>query len=180
MIIRKAEPSDAEGIKKIYLEAFEESENAMIVDLTIKLLHEDLESETLNLVAIPENAETQPVGHIAFSQVQIKSNTEEIRAHILAPLAALPEVQNQGIGSLLVKTGLKELSHRETGFVLVYGDPAYYRRFGFDTELAKYFIPPFELKYPEGWQALKISDTQTISQPVEIECVSPLNQPELW
>ncbi len=179
MKIRKAEPSDAEWIRRIYLEAFEPNENALIADLAIKFLHQDFDSEALNLVAISENVELQPVGHVAFSQVRIQSNTE-ITAQILAPLAVLPEVQNQGIGSLLIKTGLKELSHREAGFVLVYGDPEYYRRFGFDTELAKLFIPPFELKYPEGWQTLKISDTQTISQPVEFKCVSPLNQPELW
>lgn len=179
MKIRNAELSDADWIKRIYLEAFDENENAMIADLAIQFLHEDFRSKTLNLVAISENVEIQSVGHVSFSGVQIKSKTA-ITAHILAPLAVLPEVQNQGIGSLLIKAGLKELSRQKTGFVLVYGDPEYYGRFGFDTELAKLFIPPFKLKYPEGWQALKISDTQTISQPMEFECVSPLNQPELW
>ena len=49
----------------------------------------------------------------------------------LAPMAVLPERQRAGIGSQLVREGLKRLRAASTPFVIVLGHPEYYPRFGF-------------------------------------------------
>jgi len=60
---------------------------------------------TLSLVAVQEG---RIVGHILFSPVTIESDNETYPAVGLEPMAVLPELQRQGIGSLLIKAGLEE------------------------------------------------------------------------
>jgi putative acetyltransferase len=50
----------------------------------------------------------------------------------LAPLAVLPERQRQGIGSALVRSGIKILLDRGCPYVIVLGHPGYYPRLGFE------------------------------------------------
>ncbi len=83
------------------------------------------------------------IGHILFSQLPIETSGGAIEALALAPLAVVPDRQGQGIGSLLVREGLR--SCREAGhrIVIVLGHPEYYPRFGFSTELAKRLNSPY-------------------------------------
>lgn len=46
-------------------------------------------------------------------------------------MAVLPEYQKQGIGSRLVRDGLKECQRLNQNIVVVLGHPGYYPRFGF-------------------------------------------------
>lgn len=46
-------------------------------------------------------------------------------------MAVLPECQRQGIGSLLVREGLRECQRIGHEIVVVLGHPEYYPRFGF-------------------------------------------------
>lgn len=55
----------------------------------------------------------------------------ERRSGELAPLAVAPEAQGRGIGSALVRAGLKVCAEGGVDGVVVLGDPAYYGRFGF-------------------------------------------------
>ena len=71
------------------------------------------------------------VGHIFFSPVSIETESGDFTAMGLAPMAVLPEQQNQGIGSQLVREGLKECLRLGENIVVVLGHPNYYPRFGF-------------------------------------------------
>jgi putative acetyltransferase len=55
-----------------------------------------------------------------------------------------PLRQNAGIGTALVQEALRQL--RDAGFdlVLVLGEPAYYGRFGFSTEMARALKTPYD------------------------------------
>jgi putative acetyltransferase len=75
------------------------------------------------------------VGHVLFSPV----TTHELAggaavAHGLgcAPVAVLPAFQRRGIGTALMAAGLEQCRLKDTPFVVVLGDPAYYARFGFE------------------------------------------------
>jgi putative acetyltransferase len=50
----------------------------------------------------------------------------------LAPMAVLPELQHQGIGSRLVRAGIEILKSQSSPFIMVLGHPEYYPRFGFE------------------------------------------------
>lgn len=120
--VRREEPGDEPGIRRVVEAAFEQPAEAALVDA----LRANGKA-TLSLVAL-EGGEV--VGHILFSPVSIEGG-EGLRSAGLAPLAVAPERQSNGIGSQLVTRGLKEL--REAGFdaVVVLGHAKYYPRFGF-------------------------------------------------
>ena len=72
------------------------------------------------------------VGHILFSPATIEGEKEIVVGMGLAPMAVLPELQRQGIGSELVKNGIERLKKIQCPFVIVLGHPEYYPRFGFE------------------------------------------------
>src|SRR5690606_34609089 len=74
------------------------------------------------------------IGHIMFSRM-----TAPFRALGLGPLAVAPSWQQSGIGSCLVREGLGRAKADGWQGVFVLGDPAYYRRFGFDPARASGF-----------------------------------------
>ena len=73
------------------------------------------------------------VGHILFTPVAIDSSERRLVGMGLGPMAVFPERQRQGIGSQLVREGLKILRERRCPFVVVVGHPEYYPHFGFES-----------------------------------------------
>jgi putative acetyltransferase len=69
------------------------------------------------------------VGHVAFSPVTLSGGDGGVG---LAPLAVWPTFQRRGIGAALVRDGLVSAERAGFRFVVVLGEPAYYRRFGFE------------------------------------------------
>ena len=124
IIVRREKPEDIEGIRVVNKRAFEQPQEAEIVDALRSAC-----PEALSLVAVEED---RVVGHILFSPATIHSGDDEIRGMGLAPMAVLPEKQRNGIGSQLVRTGLEVLKESLCPFVIVVGHPEYYPRFRFD------------------------------------------------
>ncbi len=173
-VIRFAKSFDRDAIRCNYLDIFPESENRAVADLAAGLLTES--SYTFNLVA---DSEGQIVGHVAFSP--LTATTEKNwKGYILAPLAVKPECQKQGIGSKLVKTGIEQLKKKAIDMLFVYGDPKYYERFGFTSEAAQQFVPPYKLTYPTGWQAMMLNQYSVSESEARLSCVVPLCNPALW
>jgi putative acetyltransferase len=88
----------------------------------------------LSLVAV---LDTQIVGHVAFSPAG------PLGWFALGPVSVEPALQRRGIGSRMIREGLRTLRDRgAVGCVLV-GDHRYYERFGFVVrpELAPPGIP---------------------------------------
>ena len=171
MLIKPAKTTDQPQIKELHLLAFGEEENEQVAQLAVDLLSEP---EVHALVAtMDENI----VGYAAFSPVRIEEHPD-YRGYILGPLAVHPGFQKSGIGSTLVKQGLEHLQKENTDFVLVYGDPDYYGRFGFLVKAAESFIPPYKLEHPFGWQVIVWNPT--VSSPCQVHFVEPLNDPGLW
>ncbi len=53
---------------------------------------------------------------------------------LLGPLAVAADIQGCGVGAELMRRALREAKRRGYRAVLLVGDPAYYRRFGFSAE----------------------------------------------
>lgn len=175
MLIRRARAEDAEDVQKLYEATFDVSEASLVADLAVALLQEPSEPETLSLVA---EIDGNLVAHVAFSPVYL-AESERVQGFILAPLGVHPDVQKGGLGTRLVKDGLGQLSEAGIGLVMVYGDPQYYGRFGFDVELAKSYPAPYPLAFPEGWQALSLNQGTGMATGA-LTCVSALSNPVLW
>jgi putative acetyltransferase len=175
MHIREANEKDSEDIKNLHLQAFDDSEAAVVADFAVSLLHEKTSIKTISLVAVEGD---EIIGHVAFSPVFV-DDADEHFGYILAPLAVLPGQHNNSVGSALVRYGLDMVSSSCAYIVFVYGDPGYYSRFGFKTDLAKGFFPPYTLKHPEGWHALRTCSAD-IPEGGSLRCVESLNNAELW
>jgi len=102
---------------------------------------------TLSLVA---EAADGIVGQVAFSPVSIADGSA--KWYGLGPVSVLPEEQGRGIGSRLIEHGLRDLTDRGARGVVLLGDPAYYRRFGFQHDPRLTFPGP----PPEYFQRLVI------------------------
>jgi putative acetyltransferase len=126
--IRKERKEDLNAIRYVNKQAFETSSEANLVDLL-----RAANKATISLVAIVEG---RIVGHILFSPVNIASAPEGVRGLGLGPMAVLPEFQEQGIGSSLIREGLKECQQAGYDIVVVLGHLDYYPRFGFSRASA--------------------------------------------
>lgn len=176
MNIRSAARSDCDEIAEIYRQAFDESEQELIACLAADLLVEQTRPPIISLLA---ESDSRVVGHIAFSPVTI-DRYDGLNAYILAPLAVRTDDQKRGVGSLLIQSGVKVLRDAGVHLIFVYGDPAYYGRFGFGTAVAGKFRPPHELQYPFGWQAVTLNRFTPENAYGSIACVSALDDPRLW
>jgi putative acetyltransferase len=130
MIIRQEEQADRPAVRALIEAAFPTPAEARLVDQ----LRADGDAE-IALVAVDDEV---VVGHVMFSRM-----TAEFGALGLAPVAVLPDRQRSGVGSLLVTRGLAWAEAGGWKIVFVLGDPAYYRRFGFDPALASGCISPY-------------------------------------
>ena len=83
------------------------------------------------LISLVAAVEDTIVGHIAFSPVTIKVAKTELIGAGLAPVAVLPKWQRRGVGAQLIRAGLSASEAAGTPFIVVLGEPDYYRRFGF-------------------------------------------------
>jgi len=122
--IREEEQKDYDSVRIVNDLAFGQSEEGRIVDKLRKACQ-----ETISLVSVSGE---KIIGHIFFSPVEIIHSDAHIIGMGLAPMAVLPEFQKQGIGSLLVKEGLRRIKETDCPFIIVLGHEHYYPRFGFE------------------------------------------------
>jgi putative acetyltransferase len=133
--VRAETPEDREAIREVNRRAFGREGEARLVDAL-----RDGGYARLSLVAEEGG---RVVGHVLFSDLPIIMQTGTLHALALAPVAVLPERQRQGIGSRLVREGLRTCAEAGHRVVIVLGHPNYYPRFGFSARLAERLKAPF-------------------------------------
>jgi putative acetyltransferase len=124
--IRGETPDDVVAVREINELAFGQPAEANLVDKLRQTC-----GEALSLVAV-DVARDAIVGHILFTPVVVESHGRRVVGMGLAPMAVHPDCQRQGIGSTLVRHGLRILAERGCPFVVVVGHADYYPRFGFE------------------------------------------------
>jgi putative acetyltransferase len=123
LTVRPEKPEDVPAIRIVNERAFGRAAEADLVDA--------LRRNGKAILSLVAEDDGRIVGHILFSPVTIRSNETELTGVGLAPLAVIPDRQNQRIGSMLVEEGLRRLREDGRRFVVVLGHPDYYPRFGF-------------------------------------------------
>jgi putative acetyltransferase len=137
ILVRKEEEADAAAVRLVNGLAFGQASEADLVD-ALRLAA----SPHISLVAVSGG---QVVGHIFFSPVTVEAGGGSFTAMGLAPMAVLPEFQRQGVGSELVRAGLKECSRMGEDIVFVLGHAEYYPRFGFTAAKPKGFRSEYDV-----------------------------------
>lgn len=138
-----SETSGFEGaIRALLLAAFP---TAVEADLVARLRHDgDI------VIEMAAREGERVIGYVAFSRMSAPMKTVG-----LGPVAVLPARQRQGIGSALIWEGLASAQAQGLEAAFVLGEPAYYRRFGFDAEAASGFASPYAGPY---FMALALAD----------------------
>jgi predicted N-acetyltransferase YhbS len=106
----------------------------------------------LDFVALNNN---KIVGNIMYANSIVKNNDLEYTVLTFGPVSVLPEYQNKGIGGKLINHTIK-LS-KEMGYkgIIIYGDPEYYKRFGF-KESKEYKITNKDKIFPAALLVLEL------------------------
>jgi putative acetyltransferase len=121
--VREETRGDMPAVRAVNRVAFGRIQEVDLVDRLRKTCR-----ELLSLVAI---AEMGVVGHILFTPVEIFGPAGSIKGAGLAPVAVVPEFQKRGVGTALIRAGIKKLKQKGCPFIVVLGHPGYYPRFGF-------------------------------------------------
>jgi putative acetyltransferase len=129
MQIRPERPEDAATIRALTEAAFDgmpfsDQTEARVIDGLRRA-----GALTLSLVATEAD---EIIGHVAFSPVTV--NREAVGWYGLGPVSVWPARQRGGIGLALIRDGLQRLQALGAGGCVLLGDPAYYRRFGFESD----------------------------------------------
>ena len=139
MDIRDERAADIEALRAMVSEAFRTAlhaggNEAAIVDA--------LRAAGALSVSLVADEAGEVVGHVALSPVVVDGR--DAGWFGLGPLAVRPDRQRRGIGQRLVQAGLDRLRGQGARGVVVLGEPAYYRRFGFraDPGLRLPGLPP--------------------------------------
>lgn len=132
--VRPERPGEAAALERVHALAFGRDSEARLV--------RRLRAEGFNIVSMIAAEANAIVGHALFSRLLAEGN-EHINAVALAPVAVIPERQKQGIGSKLILAGLDACRSSAVDVALVLGDPEYYERFGFSSELGERFRAPW-------------------------------------
>jgi putative acetyltransferase len=167
--IHTSGPDDLPAIQALYPDAFPSED---LLPLVKALLREP--PITLPLVAF---AHLTAVGHVMFTRCSVSGSASKVA--LLGPLAVAAAHQRKGVGSALVRHGLRWLTDAGYANVCVLGDPAYYRRLGFRP--AMNILPPYPLPtaWRDAWQSNCIDQTEA---PCRGTLVVPRQwrQPALW
>ena len=175
--IKKTTPEDFDNIMSVEKAAFGYDKEAKLV---ADLLQDDSAEPMLSLLAFFGK---DPVGHILFTRATFREQESTPLMHILAPLAVIPEYQNQGIGGLLIEAGMQMLEQMGSKLVFVLGHKEYYPKFGFVPYAARLgYLPPYPM--PEAndayWMVRNFEpDGMDIGKGVVV-CADTLNKPEHW
>ncbi len=121
--IRRERPDDHRPIFAIEAAAFDTDAEARLVDLL----------RAADALILSQVAEIKGVivGHAAYSLVTVTDGASVRRFPALGPIAVSPPLQRQGIGSALVRAGLRAMRALDYELLFLVGSPRYYPRFGF-------------------------------------------------
>jgi len=171
--IRESRQADSAAIESLYPAAFPEENLLPLV--------RDLLSDPVVALSLVGTIETRTVGHAIFTKCGVVGDS--INAALLGPLAVLPARQRQGIGSAIVRTGLRRLEDAGVCRVYVLGDPAYYGRLGFHPESLVEppfpFLPDLPPEWDGAWQSQDLGET-TRPRAGKLSVPPPWLKPALW
>lgn len=121
--IRAEVEADRAAVRRVNELAFGRAGEADLVDA--------LRRGGSGLVSLVAEEDGRVVGHVLFSPVTVQSAAGDWGAMGLGPVAVLPECEGRGVGSALVREGLKSCARLGQEVVFVLGHADYYPRFGF-------------------------------------------------
>jgi putative acetyltransferase len=175
-VIRDAMPADLAETLAIERAAFG---TEPIDELVENLLVDPTAAPCVSLLALRDE---RPVGHILFTRAHLQTEGAPPVVFLLAPLAVVPEAQNQGIGGQLIAHGLDALRRHGADLVFVLGHPDYYPRHGFRPASVLGFQAPYPIAddVADAWMVLELTPGSIGRLSGKVICAAAIDQPEYW
>nr|WP_240955647.1 N-acetyltransferase [Micromonospora sp. HNM0581] len=152
MRLRPEEPADTGAIRRVLAAAFARPDVA--VPPEVRLVDELRSSDAwLPELAMVAEYGGEIVGCALLTRVLVHSGSASTPALAMGPVAVAPHRQRIGLGTSVVQAALEAATELGERLVVVLGDPAYYRRFGFSRADQLGLTSPWS-GLGEPWQAL--------------------------
>jgi putative acetyltransferase len=142
--IHREKPGDEAAIHEVKRLAFETDDETNLVDASRR--------DGYLRISLVAEEDGKIVGHVLFSGVSVDDVSKPLA---LAPVAVVPGRQSEGVGSAMIKAGIKTCAAEGFDAIFVLGEPGYYSRFGFSTEKANTFDTPYPKEY---FMALELAE----------------------
>jgi putative acetyltransferase len=176
MKIREATNTDIDDVLQVEKEAFG-------YDKESKLVRELLDDPSAKpLYSLLAHNDDKAVGHVLFTSAQLENPSDCPSISILAPLAVIPDAQNQGVGGKLIAYGLRLLTENGVDLVFVLGHPGYYSRHGFKPAGVQGFEAPYPIpkEHADAWMVQELHPGVIGRVGGTIKCADMLQKPEHW
>ena len=148
--LRPEGPADPPAIRRVIAAAFARGDGSVPAEVG---LVEALRGSPAWLAELSMLAEVD--GEVAAYALltRVRVDPGERPALALGPVAVLPEYQVRGYGTAVVQAALDAAAELGEGLVVVLGNPAYYRRFGFRPAADLHLTGPWS-GLGDPWQAM--------------------------
>jgi putative acetyltransferase len=131
--VRHEHPDDVATVDALVGAAFEGRPNEVALVRGLR----STEPPAISRLAVQDGA---IVGHAMLSDLRLEGSERRVLG--LAPVAVAPHRQGRGIGRVLTEDAVVTAERCRATMVVVLGDPAFYRRFGFEPAGAHGIEPP--------------------------------------
>lgn len=125
--IRAERPTGLEAVRRVHTAAF--ADDGLVGDLVAALR---TTAATLAPVCFVATAGDSVVGHVMLSASRLDAPPRLVDVYVLSPLGVLPEFQEQGIGTALIRHALAAARELPAPLVFLEGSPDYYGKRGFE------------------------------------------------
>lgn len=159
-LIREERSADAAGVRAVHDAAFGRDAEGCLVDR--------LRTDSLIAASIVGVTDDAIIANAVFSSIVMTTPCETVKAVALAPVAVMPAHQRRGFGSRVIAHGLRLCAEHGYTAAFVLGDPEYYSRFGFSSEVAKTAFSKYCLA-GNAWMALKLGPAPVSWQEARVE-----------
>jgi predicted N-acetyltransferase YhbS len=156
IILRREEEKDYRAVENLTREAFWNvykpgcDEHAVLHNMR----HSDVFVKELDFIA---TFDREIAGNIVYAKAKvIHAAAGEHEVLTFGPLSVLPKYQKNGIGKKLIEHTLAKSKEAGFGAIIIYGNPAYYGRFGFANS-KKYGITDTQGNYNDALLALELT-----------------------
>lgn len=175
--ILQAKDADLKHILFVDKAAFGSDEKS---GLTASLVKDHSAQPVISFLAFDDN---NAVGYAIFASAKVDGWHQSDHVSILAPLAVIPEYKDSEVNKLLIEDGIKKLKQMGTEMVFTFGDPEYYKKFGFVPEAESFgFAPPTVLanERREKWMVQALTLKGLSKNVGSVVCPESMNKPEFW
>ena len=171
-------PNEKKEISNFFYDVFFQSEGKQegltLQELTLQLTDQ---IQDPSILGIKSHSNSEILGSLFLTQLQFQGG---IQAYLLAPVGVHPNHQGKKIGTQLIEHAIQYLKSQNTPFLMTYGDPKYYSRFGFQWVNTQRVPSPHPLSQPDGWLYKGILAKSMMELQGPVLCVEPFNQKDLW